>query len=129
MMPPPTTHVVVPLQQPLTAAHEVCVHVHWPALQASPLLHCLQATPPVPHAAVVPASWQTPFASQQPLGHEVGVHAHLPCGVHSCLAAHALQTPPAAPQFMTFGLSMHVPLAQQPAQAPPPQVHAPFEQL
>jgi hypothetical protein len=127
MTPPLTTQVVVPLQQPLLQEFEV--HVHWPALHSRPVSHVLQATPPVPQALAAPASWQRPFASQHPLGQEAGVHAHLPCAVHTCLAAQALHMPPAAPQFMASGLATHAPLAQQPAHAPPPQVQAPLEQL
>jgi hypothetical protein len=73
---PPTTQMSVPLQQPL--AHEVVVHLHRPALHSSPASHFLHVNPPVPHAALLPASWQMPFSSQHPLGQEVGVHAHLP---------------------------------------------------
>jgi hypothetical protein len=62
------------------------------------------------------------------LGHEFGVHAHLPCAVHSCLLPQAAQTPPAAPQFWAFGVVMQTPLAQHPVQVPPPHEHAPFVQ-
>jgi hypothetical protein len=89
----------------------------------------LQANPPVPQASLLPASWQTPFSSQQPPGQDAGVHTHLPCALHSCFGAHIVQTPPPAPQLVALGLVLQVPLAQHPAQAPPPQLQAPLEQL
>jgi hypothetical protein len=48
--------------------------------------------------------------------------------LHSCFDAHAVQTPPPAPQLVAVGWVLQTPSAQQPAQAPPPQLQAPLVQ-
>jgi len=80
--------------------HEVASHAHWPvALHSLPDAHAAHALPPVPHDTLPCAEyrWQSPAAVQQPSGHEVGLHPHVPAVVSQLLppghAAHAL--PPA----------------------------------
>jgi hypothetical protein len=68
---------------------------------------------------------------QQPLGHELASQTHWPVLVlHSSLAPHATHVAPPAPHeaFDSLESASHVEPLQQPAQAPPPQVHIPLEQ-
>jgi len=67
------------------------------------------------------------LASQHPLGQLLGVQVHLPCGLQSWVAWHVVQTAPPVPQWSSFDVS-HLPLAQQPEQETPPQLHVPFVQ-
>ena len=77
--------------------------------------------PQVPLAEV----WHWPFESQQPDGQDVASQTHLPCVLHSCLAAQLAHVPPPRPQAVLDGVVLHTPLAQQPLQDAPPQLHAP----
>jgi hypothetical protein len=93
-MPGVVTHAL-PLQQPLE--HDCAVQTHCPPLHARPAAHATHAPPPVPHA-LFPDVWQTPLMSQHPVGHVVGLHTHLPCGLQSCVGWHMVQVPPPTPQ-------------------------------
>jgi hypothetical protein len=46
-------------------------------LQLCAELHAWHATPPTPQVALE-LPWHTPFASQQPLGHDLASHTHFP---------------------------------------------------
>lgn len=59
--------------------------------------HVWHATPPVPHAVAALPAWQTPFASQQPLGQLAAVHTHSPA-THSWPAEHTPFLPHAQPE-------------------------------
>jgi len=125
------THVL-PLQQPL--GHELELHTHWPVvvLHAWPEAQAPQATPPAPQEAFVSDEYAShvPLDVQQPLGHEVELHTHWPLPSHAWPAGHAPHAAPPFPQepFDSLVSASHVPLPrQQPAQEPPPHVHAPPE--
>jgi hypothetical protein len=66
-----------------------------------------------------------PVASQQPLGHDVASHTHLPCALQRWFALHATHWPPLTPQLV-FDEAWHTPFEQQPAQLVLPQLHAPL---
>jgi hypothetical protein len=89
------------LQQPVQPVQPPPVQVWFEQVPPSPQLP--HAPPPLPQApGAVPAT-QLPLASQQPLGHEVGVHWQAP-STHSLFAGQAVplvpQTqPPSAPQL------------------------------
>jgi len=71
------SHVPVAVQQP--AGHDAASQTHWPAaLQALPLAHAPQATPPVPHDAFdCPAyASHVPLAVQHPIGHDAASQTH-----------------------------------------------------
>lgn len=111
------------MQQPL--AHDAAVQVHVPpAPQVCPDPHPTQAAPPMPHVALAEV-WHWPFASQQPEGQDVASQTHLPCVLHSCLVAQLAHVPPPRPHAVFDGVVLHTPLAQQPLQDVPPQLHAP----
>ena len=89
--------------------------VHWPfaqqplqlmlpQLQAPPVhvcpeAHVPQALPPDPHAVVdcADCATQRPWASQQPLGHDVGLQTQAPAGPHAWPEAQAAHVAPAVP--------------------------------
>jgi hypothetical protein len=130
--------VVPPLQQPL--AHEVPSQMHWPEVASPEVSQRRFAAQPPQVAPAVPHEVLLSFAHashvpvgpplQQPFGHEVASHTHWPVAVlHSVPEGHAAQFAPLEPQEPLFSLpraSQVVPV-QQPAHAPPPQVHAPIE--
>ena len=72
-----------------------------------------------------------PLEVQHPAGHELASQTHWPLPLHSCPAGHAAHVRPPFPQeefdSPDSGSQEPVPV-QQPAHAPPPHVHAPFEQ-
>jgi hypothetical protein len=94
--PPPLPHCealvdvthVFPTQHP---AHVVAHPAQLPLMQASPGLHVWHALPFAPHADVL-GDTHAPLASQQPFGHDVASHTHLPPR-HSCPAAHGRPLP------------------------------------
>ncbi len=60
---------------------------HTPLSHASPEAHVVQATPAPPHRlAVLPGSHVAPW--QHPVGHEAGLHTHLPA-TQACPESHA----------------------------------------
>jgi hypothetical protein len=69
--------------------------------------------------------WHLPVPSQQPLGHVLASHTHVPCAPHSWLAPHAAHTLPLAPHSWFETGVTHWAFAQQPLQLVPPHEHAP----
>jgi hypothetical protein len=105
----PFEHVVEFTQQPL---HELALHTHTPPeLQARPLPHAWQLTPPTPHVeALEVRHW--PFESQHPLGHELALHTHAPPELHVRPLPHAWQLAPPLPQVASPEF-WHCPFASQ----------------
>ncbi len=122
---------VLPAQQPVVQV--VAQPAHAPLMQLSPLLHGVQALPPMPHWLVDGAT-QLPPESQQPLGHEVASQTHLPleqrCPVgqappvepHTQLPLTQVsesapqllvQAPPARPQLAVLMMTQPVPLLHE----------------
>jgi hypothetical protein len=71
-----------------------------PPVQVWPVAHIPHELPPDPHAAVDcdVCARQRPVESQQPFGHEVGLHTQAPAAPHVCPDAHGPQPAPAVPQ-------------------------------
>jgi hypothetical protein len=128
-----------PAQQP--DGHEVAVQRHvpnthcWPAAQAgpppqvhAPFVHALavaglqatQAAPPVPHAFADGVTHAPP--AQQPFGHEVALHWHMP-PTQRWPAAQA--GPP--PQVHAPFVHASARVGSHGRQAPPPVPHAPVD--
>jgi hypothetical protein len=105
----PTQHPVVQIVGSQAATQAWLLH-------SLPALHVVQSAPPVPQALLAVPSWQTPEASQQPVGQLVASHTQTPF-THSCPDAHATQAAPAAPHSApVFPASQVVPLQQPVAQ-------------
>jgi hypothetical protein len=69
--------VPLAVQQPL--AHDAASQMHWPAaLQAWPLGHAPQATPPVPQDEFDCTEYAShvPLAVQHPIGHDAASQTH-----------------------------------------------------
>jgi hypothetical protein len=62
-----------------------------------PAPQAAHAAPPSPHTVLLVPGWQTPFASQQPLGQLAASHKHEPL-MHSCPPPHEMQMSPFTPQ-------------------------------
>jgi hypothetical protein len=114
--------------------HSVSRQVHAPLLQSGlGCEHGAQAAPPVPQDV---ADWPE-YASQapplqQPVGHEVASQTHWPVALlHSWPVGHGAHVAPLEPHdaFDSPDSGSHVLPLQQPAHAPPPQLHAPFEHV
>ncbi len=122
---------VPPLQHPF--GHDVASQTQLPAaLHSWPAAHGEQLAPALPHDDAVSAAngWHTPADVQHPSGHDVASQTQLPAVLHSWPVAQAVQAVPAAPHDVADSAEngSHVSLAvQHPAQAAPPQVHAPPE--
>jgi len=116
-----------PLQQP---EHDEPPHVHAPKEHASPLLQGLQLAPAAPHCVMDCEAYGTHVLPlQQPPGHEVASHTHLPLGVHSWPVAHGPQVAPPVPHepFDSEANASQVPLVP-PTQQPFGQVFGSHEQ-
>jgi hypothetical protein len=91
-------------QQPLQLAwpqeHAPFEHV-WPMAQVP------HALPAEPHALVDcdAIRMQAPVASQQPPGHEAGVHTHLPADPHVWPVAHPVHAAAPVPQALADWLA------------------------
>lgn len=93
---------------------------HWPFVHSS--AHMPHAAPPIPHAvddwALLPARRQLPAELQQPMVHEVAVHAHCPVLTSQASpVGHSMQLRPPTPHSSAVceALAMHAPvLLQQP---------------
>jgi hypothetical protein len=148
----PARHVVGPVgptaaeleQQPLQL--DVVSQTHcWAALQRKPgptgaVVQFSHATPPVPQVVFAVPVWQTPLASQQPLGHEFASHLHVPAVVSQAFVSlsgemesvhlmHRLPALPVCPQLEVVSLAskVHVPglpgpFEQHPLQDVPSQI-------
>jgi hypothetical protein len=115
-----------PLQQPI--AQDVASQTHCPPLHSRPVPQLLQTEPPEPHCKFVGLVMQCCVAgSQQPM-HVVGLQMHCPAVLQVWSEEHAWHATPLTPQAVLDDV-MQLPLEQQPAHVPPPQVQAPFEQL
>jgi hypothetical protein len=119
-------HVVPP--------HRVSLQVHAPLVQSGcGCAHGAQFAPPVPQDVADCAEYasHTP-PLQQPLGQEVASQTHCPVALlHSWPAGHAVHVAPPAPHDVLDSPdsgSQVLPL-QQPAHAPPPQLHVPLEHV
>jgi hypothetical protein len=80
----PTPHVmnadgwhVEPEQQPIAQLVDVHPLQAPPGVQVCGLGHDSHAPPPLPQSLVVLPFWQTPLASQQPVGQDVALQTHL----------------------------------------------------
>jgi hypothetical protein len=93
-------------------------------LHVRPVPHAWQLAPPLPHVPSLDV-WHWPFASQQPLGHVVPSHTHLPCVEHLWLAPQAAHCTPPTPHVALDDV-WQVPFEQQPVQDVLPQLHAPL---
>jgi hypothetical protein len=77
-----------------------------------PALHATQAAPLSPQAALAVPGWQTPPASQQPLGQLAALHLHAPL-THAWPVAQATHAAPFTPQSaFVVPASQVVPLQQ-----------------
>jgi hypothetical protein len=76
-------------------------------------VHAAHAAPPAPQTALVSPGWQTPFASQQPVGQLAASHWHTP-STHDWSAGHAVQAAPSMPHWALVGGVTHVVPTQQP---------------
>jgi hypothetical protein len=85
----------------------------------------MQDAPSVPQTALVVPPWQTPFASQQPVGQLVESQTHTPppaAATHSCPVGQAAQAAPLAPQSaLEVPGSQVVPLQHPVLQSPAAQ--------
>jgi hypothetical protein len=73
---------------------------------------------------------QAPVASQQPPGHEVASHTHVPVPLHSCPCLQPTQAAPLTPHAAFVGVTQLPVTSQQPlgheaaSQMHPPSPHA-----
>jgi len=118
-------HCLLSSQHPL--GQDELLQTQAPFEHALPVAHAVQAAPPVPQVWT-PESWQTPFLSQQPFGHDAASQTHAPCALHDCFAAHGTHAAPFAPHAVGDAV-VHWPFAQQPAQLMLPQLQAPAAQV
>jgi hypothetical protein len=107
---------VVPEQHPF--GQDAGVHWQTPVAPHTCMLpHAAHAAPAAPHFAVVCAARRThaPFASQQPFGHELASHTHLPPATSQRWPAMQVeQAAPAVPHAVSPAV-VHCPvLLQQP---------------
>jgi hypothetical protein len=106
---PNASHVPVepPLQQPL--GQVVASHEQVPVpVSHTPFAQTLHAAPPAPHCEADSDAYAThvPAAEQQPPGHELASHTHVPVVVlHSWPAPHAPQATPAAPHWLDVSVA------------------------
>jgi hypothetical protein len=131
---PQALQLVVVLRVVHVPLQRVSLHEHTPLLQSGfGCAHGAQFAPAVPQDV---GDWD-PYAShtlplQQPLGHEVASQTHCPVALlHSWPDGHAEHVAPLEPQEVLDSpeSGWHAPPLQQPAHAPPPQLHTPLEQV
>jgi hypothetical protein len=125
---PPTMHVfehecVAALQAWLTGQSALVLQPHLPPMHWLLPLHGPHAAPFVPQDWLDVFVLHAPVASQQPLGHDVGVHlgTHAPAE-HLCVAEHVAHEPPPVPQLAAPEV-MHWPPAEQQPDAHVAGVH------
>ena len=86
-------------------------------MHSLPALHATQAAPLAPQSALAVPAWQTPLASQQPVGQLFASHLHLPL-THSCPVGHDTQAAPSEPHSaLVTDFTQVVPLQQPVAQS------------
>ncbi len=96
--------------------------------QAFPPVQATQATPFLPQLVLEVPLWQTPLASQQPLGQDVALQTHLPAS-QTLPVAQAMQAAPAVAHCALVVGVTQVSLAQQPfGQEVASQEHLPVTQ-
>jgi hypothetical protein len=120
MVVPLTTHVL--LHEPVVVSHAwpvgqslLWTQRHFPPTHEFVPEHGPHAAPFVPQAVVEVPSWQAPFESQHPVGHEVGVQegTHWP-DMHVSPVPHGTQDVPPVPQVMVDETRQLPSLPQQP---------------
>jgi hypothetical protein len=131
---PQALQLVVVLRVVHVPLQRVSLHEHAPLLQSGfGCAHGAQFTPPVPQDVEDWAEYAShTFPLQQPLGHEVASQTHCPVALlHSWPDGHAAQVAPLEPQEVLDSpeSGSHALPLQQPAHAPPPQLHTPLEQV
>jgi hypothetical protein len=141
----------VPLKQIAPPAQELNVHWHVPPLPHVGVVpvHAVHPPPPVPQkplfgciSHVVPlqqplghdveSHTHVPLVESHrwPAGHDVELHTHPPVALHvGFVPVHAMHAAPPAPQvpLLSPASCTHDVPEQQPLHCDPPQVHAPFE--
>lgn len=115
---------VLPLQQPL--GHEVASHTHWPValLHSCPEPQAAHAAPPVPQEALDSAAYAShvPVDVQQPFGHVLASHEHVPRVVSQRPFEQEVHAAPPVPhceavweEYGTHVLPLQQPLGQEAA--------------
>jgi hypothetical protein len=135
---PPAPHAfrlgvmqLLPAQQPLAQFAGVQL-LHMPLVQAAPAGHAVQTAPALPQAVFEVPGWQTPAASQQPLGQLVPSQTQVPAEQWRLppqggpppqeqapatqesvvTGLHCVQETPMAPQAAAVGVMQRLPLQQ-----------------
>jgi len=109
-------------QTPVTSQHPFgqlfALHpepTHPPPTHAEPIGHDTHARPPVPQSLRLPPVTHAPVASQQPVGHVIGLHdppLHTP-PAHTAPGAQAAQNTPPVPHAPDDWPGWHVPVTSQ----------------